>query len=527
MPSLASDNSTPNCFRIPDVDLDIEFNNQSDALLSSFLLSHEQGTRLYIFDAFLKLLHNPVFQSTDISFERLEDIYAHIAEFRRTTTEKMLTPHATTPVPAVIVYLVADMLDSERLAFEELVSQIEDNLTRNPYVPCPEEAALRNMSLVHRSWTSAAQRALRRRQNVVGLKDLHKLLRNPHVGPWVRELSFTSPTLTHYWSGFEGLDDIAEVSRLLLVLLKLCPNVRKLYIKSCFNHKGDLSSFGSILQEIGSLPRLDTLWLTHYRAFYGTDDTPNLPDFCAQLPRMKALKRLSLNGWSTFPLRDRTSDAHLPESLDSLSPTANLKTLSFALPFHCDFQHTGLLSWILRPRKDFLLTSVDVSCRDLFTLSVQEPMQLFGALFPLLPHIKHLRLQACSFEIKPMEFIEKCVALKSLVLVYDDEITSERIPLPPTLRHLQIHFVRYPDRPQNQDENVVKTVSEAKHIESLSVTATRQRFPEHIENEDVLLADGARLVFPETKRFCEENSISFHTDVDIRLPSFFSGAYED
>ena len=104
-------------------------------------------------------------------------------------------------------------------------------------------------------------------------------------------------------------------------------------------------------------------------------------------------------------------------------------------------------------------------------MGTHEPLPLFGVLVPLLPRLLRLRLHGCPSEVKAMGFLENCVALESLTLIYTDDFTRDNIKLPLTLKNLHVHFT---SRQEFQDENLLKTITGAKHIRKLLITAAHQ-----------------------------------------------------
>ena len=151
-------------------------------------------------------------------------------------------------------------------------------------------------------------------------------------------------------------------------------------------------------------------------------------------------------------------------------------------------------------------------------MGTHEPLPLFGVLVPLLPRLLRLRLLGCPSEVKAMGFLENCVALESLDLIYTDDFTRDNIRLPLTLKNLHVHFT---SRQEFQDENLLKTITGAKHIRKLLITAAHQT-PGQAENQDALEEEEARPTFTETNKFCSEHNIIFDCDDDFRLPAFFS-----
>lgn len=125
------------------------------------------------------------------------------------------------------------------------------------------DSDMRSMSLVHRSWTSHAQRRLKRRA-LVHHTDLEAFLHSPVCGPCLTELIV-------YWMVVHGWTVILDL-RLLEAVLMRAPNIRSLAFNTSLNwyhrEEVDYSDLGAgKCIELFSLylPNLEKLWLRHFQ----------------------------------------------------------------------------------------------------------------------------------------------------------------------------------------------------------------------------------------------------------------------
>ncbi|KAH8104972.1 hypothetical protein DFH11DRAFT_1645426 [Phellopilus nigrolimitatus] len=146
------------------------------------------------------------------------------------------------------------------------------------------------MSLVHRSWTRPAQRAIRRAFRVYANPGLSLLLRNPLVGPWTRHICVE-------WFNPRFPQDADRTFYLLTVLPHVAPNVESLSLLLPFE-PGPRCQY--VLDVIKSLSRFRYL----KRLSLGNNTEVSLPldDLCEVLSRLPLLNFLSLRRWQpTLP----------------------------------------------------------------------------------------------------------------------------------------------------------------------------------------------------------------------------------
>ena len=156
--SMSSDSSQPfdevsgSSVYLPTVSSTITFATESDALLAS-LLGKYDSVHWEVIDDILEVIRNAQFDTSNVTFRRLEDYYDKIAGERRSLAQRRTsytTYQASTPkVPLLVVDLTAALI------FSESRSPIDLSYRRNF-----GEGTLKTMSLVHRSWTKMGNQNL-------------------------------------------------------------------------------------------------------------------------------------------------------------------------------------------------------------------------------------------------------------------------------------------------------------------------------------------------------------------------------
>lgn len=197
------------------------FTSPADALLGSLFIKYKNTVPIELFDDLLALFRHSDFQTDAVSFKKTEDILDHIALQRRLIASNRNQVRKQDQKPAqsvlagysrssgLIPELLAEFVDSHKVPFHQAVARFR----YNPELWCEMSDMLANMSLVHRTWTDAAQRRLRRRVHVDRYNMLD-FLKNTQVGPWVRELS-----VCLHIDDYESITSANQVARLLRIYI--------------------------------------------------------------------------------------------------------------------------------------------------------------------------------------------------------------------------------------------------------------------------------------------------------------------
>lgn len=435
----------------------VAFRSRSDALLASLTLRHKH-LHADILDSFLDLLHHPEFRLDEVSFTKAEDISSHISSqwreiaHRRSYGSSRSHAGYQLRIPDFILELVAQQLSSERTSFKKLMEKITARRSRSlGPTACSREEDLRNMSLVHRSWTGPAQRALHKRVDVRGIMNLRTLLRSPYVGPRIKEVCFVCPDLMPNLS--ERSDaEFADMARLLSSFLKSAPNVHSLCLRITVSKgSSDSSRFRSLTRGLVGLHCLENLWFIQD----GSHDIPAqwMPELCSALSNLPQLKVLWLKSFSNSrkaevtdaaPTTALNSTRH-PNVMDTISPPPRLASISFTA-FRCS-QIPGILTWLFSAHTlkgiGFMLDN----------LKGTPPAPLLVALQPVLPSLGSLRIGLSPYGSRDVvnEQLSKCHNLRYLSITFRGS-HGLGLNYPQTLEVLHLHNTsRWP----SQDSDIV------------------------------------------------------------------------
>lgn len=210
----------------------IRFSNQSDALLARLVLT--EGLDSSVLDLVLSIIHNPAFNTRDVSFASSGDIYAHVANERAVKEfsfdSRLLAPPKNA-IPEVVLdgmfdILKADLLDTA--ASLRLQPRVLSHVVKETDDGWALTFAVRTLAfcnLVHSSWLLRARRVL---GAIVMSRNnpLLQTIRNPCFGPWTREMHLT-------------LRPHQPVNH-LITLVQRIPNLRFVWL--------DLSKFGDFIE---------------------------------------------------------------------------------------------------------------------------------------------------------------------------------------------------------------------------------------------------------------------------------------
>ncbi|EJD05175.1 uncharacterized protein FOMMEDRAFT_166810 [Fomitiporia mediterranea MF3/22] len=384
----------------------LRFKTYSDAKLAGLFL--ENYFPITLFKKVFDVIVDPEFDSDDVTFEDIWDMFEYVSARRRKdgmkregnvnaavapleydVNDEESKQAAIVPgrIPRDILDLVVDQLVDDRLPLG--IAAMDPQTTNALISNSPD---LRNMSLVHRSWTSSAQRGLRRRA-IIPIQHITDFLLSPLCGPWITEMII-------YWSFNNG--DVGATKGdiwALESLLERTPNVRSLVFNTSlvWNDNGlpppswRIDMCLEIITDL--LPNLENLWLKHLRPLTTTTTNPNEQRFdtCGELrslyhylPKLSSLKYLSIRWWSS----DDYSDLQL--NWDE-HPPPSLKTIDLYLSGSGDI-HKDDLTWLLKPRNSFSLDSLSLylerNSLDVPSFSTSSSSSLQAAMRDCLPGLK-------------------------------------------------------------------------------------------------------------------------------------------
>ncbi|KAH8104989.1 hypothetical protein DFH11DRAFT_1323605 [Phellopilus nigrolimitatus] len=500
----------------------VRFSSESDALLASLLFGGQKRPQfsLSIFDDLLNILRDPTFKIEEISFTSGVDVLCQIADRRcqtaheRSWPQSALTATVITPIPLTIVDLIVDTITADLpvdASSFPVRQSISDRFTYSADVNFLHKnvETLRSMCLVHRSWTSSVQRAMRLGVQVVGSLGLYSLFRNPLVGPWTRHIWFDMPNFKFHTKVEDRPD---EMFALLAALPHVAPNVETLAVWAPF----DANKFGThVVDAVRSLAEFQNL----KQLTVGNKCGPSrqLPDLCETVARMPSLKRLKLTDW-TYP---KTSRHAIPDFLRKLSPCSELTDIDFE--GKADKSSAQYLRWLFKPCKDYPLKVLTLRGYDLVNEEHgTEDNFLPLAIRPAHPHIKTLTITigTCLADIEGMyDIFPFCTKLRSLKLRFLNRsnvslfFRSEySLLLPSSLEELHMtpkieDIVRRWDLSSRLDTRFVEILSTLPSLRAFTVSQIQyQSLWDGPEGADDV--DNPPLNLLKTERYCAEHGIN-------------------
>ncbi|EJD05178.1 uncharacterized protein FOMMEDRAFT_154391 [Fomitiporia mediterranea MF3/22] len=423
---MLHDSSDSTSYHSNDWHANIRFETYSDARLAAVFLDNMDRLPVDLFKQVIDVIIDPQFKSSEVTFKGTLDAFERVSTYRRNmapgcTVERL----SSGVVPPVVLDLVVDTIVQQNIPLGIAAEKRwSDALAHNG-------VSLRNMSLVHRSWTIIAQRGLRHRA-IIPCRQIHRFLVNPLCGPWVTEMII-------YWT-LRPKDEAIRRLYLLEGLLERTPNVCSLAFITSYDgsesKKAESFQIQSCFDTIsGLLPCLRRLWLKHITNTCGSvwvQVCENLNSVCKAIPKLHSLEFLSIDRWVSSDLEDFNWNEHPPSSLKSIS-----------LCLH-DFMSRQFFAWLLSPRNGFSLQWLSIgegdgcpesSYRELL-LSLQSNLHQLNHLSAVTWAIQHDDRWSSSDNI-----LLTCRMLTSLELIYDQcyspRCSSSFLPaLPPSLTHL-------------------------------------------------------------------------------------------
>ncbi|KAL5525251.1 hypothetical protein ACEPAF_9121 [Sanghuangporus sanghuang] len=443
----------------------LRFSTYSDAKLAGLFLDNDFPVVLFkkVFDVIL----DPDFKPEDVTFEDVWDMFTYISGRRKKDALKReLAPAVTISdeedkkaelaqirtnpgvIPPLVLDLVVDRLIKARMPLGVATS--------DPWWASAFQSNIEpfySMSLVHRSWTTIAQRGLRRRV-VIPYQHINRFLLSPFCGPWITEMII-------YWSVENGSIGVTKGDIWLLeALLDRTPNLRSLsfntslvWLKDFPQPSFDVNICLEIISDL--LPDLENLWLKHMPAPVSSteeclDTCIEMRSLCRQLPKLRSLRLLSISSWGSAVDEEGSSSNEL--DLDwSEHPPSHLKAIELS---HCEGVQREDLKWLLKPRSEFRLESLSLTTRVDYQKEASHSV-LREALLDSAHEIKALRLcivgasggsvrrsEVGQFTPFYTDSLLSCSKLLRLDIIVVDDATFNwnSILLPPSIEHLAIHL---------------------------------------------------------------------------------------
>lgn len=277
------------------------------------------------------------------------------------------------------------------------------------------------MSVVHRTWTCDAQRALHHRVVIRSVQRLRFFALSTFRGAWIHEFAYLHSTNVFEPGGdhrpasesskseyidvpSNANDQITELwpDELLTSVLERMQKLRRLKLEVSFEPDYvDLWSVIDVLRDHGAL---QALWLVGNNAC----SVFSLRGVCAILPTLRSLSFLSMTRWaydSGF-----TSGLCMSDIIAQQLP-ASLKTLHIVPPSYPTDRDTQLLTWLVRPRSEYSLKNLFIS-DDRWPEDMPDYTDIFSECLPT--------LQTLYFPVKVgialHSFLGLCRSLRTLYL---------------------------------------------------------------------------------------------------------------
>ncbi|KLO12703.1 hypothetical protein SCHPADRAFT_997917 [Schizopora paradoxa] len=362
----------------------IPFESLADALVARLRL--EEGLGNSSIKLFLDLVHNPSVDLSKLSFRDASQIDDTVAAYKseRQYHRSFISEadSAKRPTPLELPYPILEgILDTiandDTLVDEPAVYQI-------PLLDGAEfyrSDCLRNMALVHRSWTLPAQQRLARRIIVRSPSSVLRLLRSPIPCLYTRELIISIGDVFN--RGYQASRDRqvdhprqylrpGDIEEDLASLLKRMTNLRSLTVKESGLREDRILSVVSTLKSIETLR-----W--HCAHGQPSCDFTHLVEALRSLPKIKDLE---ITGWSFHATNEiPAKEAPLGSCLESLK-----------LCISPGDSQMGRFGWLVQSLSLTKMTSLTLDVTLIGTLNIPSTIEAFPALKGALGCLSSLHL---------------------------------------------------------------------------------------------------------------------------------------
>ena len=320
-------------------DSDSIFKTQSDALISQLVFEHRLPSTTV--DIVLNILHHPHFNNHALTVSNTADIYKCLSDYRRKRArERSLSRPRISYPPHLAIELVVDYIALElarygsvlpgwRYPSEEQIAQELENI-------------LKNMALVHRSWTMLAQNVLRLHLELSD-DQIRAALMHPYCGHWIRQLKVICSARNN-----------SNHARDFRALLERTSKLRALQIISwgLLSKDRDFNFLDGLRLAKASLVKLQGLYVNATSQW--------LIDICDIIPDLVELQNFGIRCSPNPELRQEQVN---PIGLGGdREPPSSLKTISFSFFAGTDRNFSKFplrqIAWLLTPRGDYSLRSL-------------------------------------------------------------------------------------------------------------------------------------------------------------------------
>lgn len=441
----------------------IVFNTPTDALFVHLAQSH--GLSYADLDVLLRTLHNPNFNSSQLTLMHATDMDSRISEQRRQDIENI---SASAPsggldkvgMPLAILKLVVEAMVSELGSFTS-------DMEAMTFVSCDTSRitsdklrrALCQMSLVHRSWTPIVQNSINRRTAIPDLDTLRSFVQSATCGPQLRELRVAAQESRAYsrerpyqYGAIYGSDQKSGSSdkrnspyqdypTLLAAVFLRAPAMTSLHITLSLS-SSTMRDNALVFHAIVHLQSLEHLWLALDTS--GASRSVGIHDFRRVCKTISALPRLKL-----LSLDASSGQEAIDVGLEAFSPPDSLKTLALPRMQSINRQY---IDWLVRPRGQYSLQNLaigmfgsepDTYCASRIASRLVPCLATIRSLFvEFTPGAYSSGAQAVGPTITALnaEVFQRARALEHLILCFRYPTTIPLLVIPQTTRSLHIHL---------------------------------------------------------------------------------------
>lgn len=441
----------------------IVFNTPTDALFVHLAQSH--GLSYADLDVLLRTLHNPNFNSSQLTLMHATDMDSRISEQRRQDIENISVSAPSggldkVGMPLAILKLVVEAMVSELGSFTS-------DMEAMTFVSCDTSRitsdklrrALCQMSLVHRSWTPIVQNSINRRTAIPDLDTLRSFVQSATCGPQLRELRVAAQESRAYsrerpyqYGAIYGSDQKSGSSdkrnspyqdypTLLAAVFLRAPAMTSLHITLSLS-SSTMRDNALVFHAIVHLQSLEHLWLALDTS--GASRSVGIHDFRRVCNTISALPRLKL-----LSLDASSGQEAIDVGLEAFSPPDSLKTLALPRMQSINRQY---IDWLVRPRGQYSLQNLaigmfgsepDTYCASRIASRLVPCLATIRSLFvEFTPGAYSSGAQAVGPTITALnaEVFQRAGALEHLILCFRYPTTIPLLVIPQTTRSLHIHL---------------------------------------------------------------------------------------
>ncbi|KLO08702.1 hypothetical protein SCHPADRAFT_931652 [Schizopora paradoxa] len=521
-PELPLKSSSESEFLVHDewINDDISFPTKSDALIASLALKKQSDPVLI--DAFLSLLKNPNFNTTECTLHSVADIHSFASSYRKEKDNH--TPRQSFPmqIPIFVWEEVMVHIGDQWVAYAlklcddaaQYKTSWDNNIFAAPY--SHQLSDLYNASLVHPSWTRPAQRQMGRVLVLHKTNEdtLNAAIKSGLYGNWTQILAMKGSVFDGWGTPPQGsTDNLSPNVSLLKSFIARLPSLNTLHFESSV-----LGHPLVLLNSLEFLSSVDTVSIINQNISINK----STDEIFGQVDRWPGLRNLSLTGFEC--------NLKSPDPLDRLLASRNLPELSsvFISGGGAHLHKETLIHWI-RWKKTSLqhesmkFTACDIRFRrncvspslhlpnvnndfehvDYFSILDHEPSLSW------LPNIDQISL-ANIYDSEAEQILEMAAVVHHLS--WSGTSFSPTVSLPPNLSDLVLSVpIATDDNWHTYDRNLHAFLLN-KGVEGLRrITITISPFghPHELHTE----MDIPRIYFPRTSDLCKTLDISLTVDV--------------